>query len=70
MIYKQRSRLKFGRFSVRISSGTPVIVTEVLHGFPQYIQINVWEVPRLGCVHFFQILYNLSSIKSSYHPKL
>jgi hypothetical protein len=45
---RQYSRLLIGKYSVRISAGIPVILTEALRGFPQSLQVKVGIVLRLG----------------------
>jgi hypothetical protein len=44
LIKLQRFRLVFVRYPVRISSGTPTIVTETVHGFPHFLQANAGTV--------------------------
>jgi hypothetical protein len=53
------------RSSVRISAGTPTILTEILSGFPQFLQENIGMVFRLGNDHFPQKpfpIHHLSTI--------
>jgi hypothetical protein len=60
------SRLAFRRWSVRIAIGTPAVVTEGLHAFPQSLQPNYRIILRL-CYDLF--LSNLIQLvhQSSYN---
>jgi hypothetical protein len=52
----------FGRRSVRISAGTPAILTEIFHGFCQCLHVNstsikpVWLISKLFPIHYSPIL--------------
>jgi hypothetical protein len=54
----QRFRLVFGTFSVRVSAGTPDIITVLLRGFLQSIRANC-EI--ISVTVSFQILSNSSN---------
>jgi hypothetical protein len=45
---RHRFRRLFGRYEVRISTETPVILTEVYRGQSQSLRANAGIVPRLG----------------------
>jgi hypothetical protein len=50
----------FGKFSVRISAGTPAILTDELRGFPLLLEPNAGIVPRLGHYCCFPNLFQFT----------
>jgi hypothetical protein len=46
------SELNFGKFSVLTSIGTPIIITEILHVFSQFLLENTEQIPRSGSDNF------------------
>jgi hypothetical protein len=59
------SGLVFGNWSVRISTGTPTILTDVFRGFPQSLQANSGWVLLLGYDRFLP-----NPLQFIYHPTI
>jgi hypothetical protein len=63
------SKLVFGRCSIRISAGTPAILTASFRGFPQFLHTNTGIISRLGHDRFpqnpFQFIIHQTSDNST-----